>query len=145
MRKDGSRPNEGRPTKYSKEMLAKTLEYIDSCQDTVTTIDGRQTVTVNIPTAEGLARHLKVNKSTVYEWASQHPKFSDALSDLSSEQSKRLINNGLSGSYNSTIAKLLLHNHGYSDKQQTDHTTNGENINTPILVKFVGGDEPKNN
>lgn len=51
----------------------------------------------------------------------------------------RLANQALDGDANSTMAIFLLkNNHNMTDKQQTDVTTNGENINTlPPAIKFV--------
>jgi F0F1-type ATP synthase gamma subunit len=38
------------------------------------------------------------------------------------------MNCGLTGEFNSTIAKLALANHGHSEKSQTDITSGGEKI-----------------
>ena len=38
------------------------------------------------------------------------------------KQEKDLINKGLTGDFNSTITKLILTKHGYSDKQDIDHS-----------------------
>ena len=46
--------------------------------------------------------------------------FSNIFEKLMSEQEKVLVNKGLTGDYNSTIAKLILTKHGYSDKQDID-------------------------
>jgi len=45
-----------------------------------------------------------------------------------------LLSGGLSGSMNSTITKLVLSKHGYSDKvdQTVDHTTNGKDLGTTV-------------
>ena len=77
---------------------------------------------------EGLSLFLKVNRDTLYTWAKEHPEFSDILDDLRNAQAEKLINNGLSGDYNPTIAKLILTKHGYHDKVDADHTTKGEPI-----------------
>ena len=73
---------------------------------------------VKLPSIEGLARYLGVSRDTLYEWAKEHEEFSDILEIVRAEQADRLINNGLAGDYNPTIAKLLLHKHGYSDKTE---------------------------
>src|SRR5262249_28803941 len=75
---------------------------------------------------EGLAVALGIARSTVYLWADKHPEFSDILELLLSQQAAQLIQNGLSGRYNSTITKLMLTKHGYSDKQEVEHK--GERI-----------------
>lgn len=119
----------GRPTDYSPEMVTKAQEYIDSCQDTDVETDTRIVkVKVNIPTKGGLAVHLGVSRETLYQWAKIYPEFSDIMERLGSEQEARLINNGLSGDYNPTIAKVLLTKHGYIDKQEIEakgHITGG--------------------
>jgi hypothetical protein len=110
----------GRPTEYSEEMAAEAWNYITMCTDTLSK-DNR--LTVNLPSIEGLAMHLEVSRSTVYLWQKEHPQFSDILEVLLQKQAQALLNNGLSGSYNSTIAKLILTKHGYSDKTEVDQKT----------------------
>lgn len=116
----------GRPTKYSEEILTKTREYIDSCEDKVRrfhkTVGDRtdsyeRLVVVKIPTLEGLAVHLKINKDTIQEWRKEEGKeeFSVLIDELLAKQADRLANNGLSGDYNPTIAKVLLAKHGYRE------------------------------
>ena len=132
----------GRPTDYTPELLKKAKEYLDSCTDEEydwTKTDGAQStsyehrIKVKLPSIEGLARHLDVARSSIYEWAKEHKEFSDILEDILAEQAERLVNNGLSGDYNPTIAKLILTKHGYSDKQDTDITTNGESLGVIML------------
>lgn len=123
----------GRPSKYSEEMVEKAREYLDSCVDSITD----HGITVNLPTIYGLARYINVNRDTLYEWAKHNPIFSDTLRDIEEEQAQRLLNNGLSGAYNSTIAKLILSsNHGM--KERTDTTTNDKDIPTPIYNSKSG-------
>jgi len=101
----------GRPTKYNDETVIKALSYLEGCYD-------------EIPTMEGLANYLNVAVSTLYEWANDPDKrtFSEALNKIKQTQGDMLIQKGLKGDYNATIAKLMLHNHGYSDKQSTELT-----------------------
>lgn len=115
----------GRPTEYSQEILSKAREYIEDCEDSteqeLTGMSAKGTelyknkISVNIPTIEGLAYALKVNRDTIYEWCKVNPEFSDIIDDLRAKQAKELINKGLSGDYNSTIAKVLLTKHGYRE------------------------------
>ena len=95
----------GRPTKYDEEMLHKANEYIT----------GHETA---IPSAAGLAMHLGVSKSTIYLWAQEQQEFSDTLEKIKTRQEVLLLEGGLTGNLNSTIVKLTLTNHGYSDKQE---------------------------
>jgi hypothetical protein len=55
-----------------------------------------------------LALYLDVNKTTIFEWEKKYPDFSNSLDKIKDEQKKRLLEKGLSGEYNSTIAKLIL-------------------------------------
>lgn len=131
-----------RPTDYNQEIVQKSKEYLDRCidqeydwtkssGDKSTSYEHR--VKVKLPSVEGLARYLGVARSAVYVWAERHQEFKDILEDILAEQAERLINNGLSGDYNSTISKLILTKHGYSDKSETDLTTKGKELPTPIL------------
>lgn len=98
----------GRPTDYNEDILKKTEKYLK-------TRKGEQ-----VPSVAGLSRYLGIARSTIYDWASQESKkdFSDMLGQILSEQEKLLINKGLAGDFNSTIAKLMLAKHGYTDKQE---------------------------
>lgn len=121
----------GRPTKYDDTMVGKTYEYINSCVDEIEIFDKtvgdksntyERILKTNIPTVAGLAIHLGVNKTTLYEWSKEYKEFSNALDDLSAIQENKLLNGGVSGSYNSTISKLILSsNHGYKEKSETDN------------------------
>lgn len=116
-----------RPTDYTDEYLNKSKEYISSCIDDIeeyhkTRGDRSDTydrlVRVKIPTLEGLAVYLEIARSTLYEWRDSISEFSDIIDQLQAIQADRLLNNGLSGDYNPTIAKVLLSKHGYRDSQE---------------------------
>jgi len=113
----------GRPTKYRPDMPDRVREYIRN----------HEALGDVIPTIAGFACEAHVNKDTLYEWAAGHPTFSDALDELRYVQERKLLSGGLEGSYNPTIAKLILAtNHGY--KERTDITTNNEPIGAPMIV-----------
>lgn len=102
-----------RPTEYKKEYCEKVDEYLVLCQDTFDT----NKLKVKLPTIEGFATFLDVSKKTLYNWGDENPLFLHALQKINHEQKERLFNMGLSGDYNSTIAKLILSsNHGMSEK-----------------------------
>ena len=116
----------GRPPEYNADVIAKGVtKYVADCKKHN-----------YLPTIEGLAVHLCVHRSTLYEWSDPksphfHEEFSDIFEQLKAAQASQLIQNGLIGTYNSTMAKLMLTKHGYIDKQ--DLTTNGKELPTPIL------------
>lgn len=86
---------------------------------------------VRLPTIEGFARFIGVNKTSLYEWEKKFPDFSNALDKIRIEQKERLLNYGLSGDYNSTIAKLVLSaNHGMNEKTELEHSGGLENTET---------------
>lgn len=114
----------GRPTLYNNDILIKTQEYIDSCEDEVTEFHKTRgdksdsfdrIIKVKLPTIEGLALHLNLNKDTMYDWREKHQEFSDLIDILLKKQADMLISKGLSGDYNPTIAKVLLTKHGYRE------------------------------
>jgi hypothetical protein len=120
----------GRPSKLTKEIVEKASGYIRE-----TKADGLYPR--DLPTIEGLAIHLDVTRSSLYEWEKQDTslghQFSDILDRVKTHQAYKLIGKGLDGSYNATITKLMLSKHGYVDKQETDLTTNGKDLPAPIL------------
>lgn len=130
----------GRPTKYHEGMPDLVYEYVDSCvdeEDIFHKTRGEKSDTyernwnVNFPTKEALARHIGVALSTIQEWEKNHQKFSVALAYLMDKQRDQIIRGGMSGRYNSAIAKLVLAaNHDMRDK--SDITTNGKDMPTPI-------------
>lgn len=109
-----------RPTKYDEEILKETEDYISGCEDD---LDKKK---VELPSLEGLAFRLRVNKDTIQEWRKEHEEFSVLISQLLSKQGRALVNKGLSGAYNPTIAKVLLTKHGY--REGIDTTSNEKTI-----------------
>ena len=127
--------NCGRPTDYSEDILKQTNEYLESCQDEEVEQEKKEgwttyKIKAKLPTIEGLASYLSIHKDTIYEWCKVHSKFSDLIEELRNDQADRLINSGLSGDYNPTIAKVLLTKHGY--REGLDQTTNDKELPTPI-------------
>lgn len=125
----------GRPTEYNQSILEKSKEYLKICVDEIEEYhktrgeksDGyERLVRVKIPTIEGLAVYLGITRPTVYDWIKIHPEFSYIIDELQAIQADRLLNNGLSGDYNPTIAKVLLTKHGY--REGIDQTTNDKDI-----------------
>ena len=115
----------GRPTKYTPELVEKAKSYITEYQ----------TYGDVIPSIAGLASMLKVTRTCLYEWEKVYEEFSYILKEIKQEQEKVLLNNGLSGDFNSAITKLVLGKHGYHDKQDIE-TPNGIQVN--IGKEFEG-------
>jgi len=103
----------GRPTKYIPEIIyPKIDEYLKLC--------GREQT--ELPTIEGLALHLSVNKDTIMEWAKVHKEFSVYIKKLADKQKNQLMNDGLYGGkeVNSTMAIFLLKViHGFNEGPNT--------------------------
>lgn len=116
-----------RPTKYSKEMQARADAYVDGgfceCGDIV-------------PSRAGLALELRVSRETLTNWERVHPEFLGTLERLSWLQERISLNGGLKGELNPTIVKLLLSNHGYSDRQEIDHRS-GDGSMSPTRIELV--------
>ena len=133
----------GRPTKYNDKILEKAEQYLLECVDTTEQVvtgesekftSYKEKIKVNLPTIEGLAVYLNIHRDTLYQWEKEHPDFSDIIERLRGSQIKSLVNNGLSGDYNPTIAKVLLSKHGYSEKQEIQHSGEIKTI-TGMVVK----------
>lgn len=94
-----------------------------------------------IPSIEGIALYANIARSTIYEWIKDADKreFSDIIGRILEKQGVSLINNGLSGKYQQSIAKLMLAKHGYIEKKETDVTTGGDKLNIN-LVSFDAND-----
>ena len=119
----------GRPTEYKEEYIDAVDEYLSICKDEEKD-NGK--LKVSLPTIEGFAMFIDVSKRILYNWEQLHPQFLHALDKIRTEQQKRLLDKGLSGDYNSTIAKLILSsNHGMREK--SDITTNDKDLPTPIM------------
>lgn len=131
----------GRPTKYQTIYIKKADEYLKSRVDkevrTLTKEVGKQKtyekkIKVQLPTIEDFAVFLNVDKTTLYEWGKKYKEFSYALEKIRAEQQKRLLQFGLSGDYNSMIAKLILSaNHGM--RERSDITTDDKEFPQPLL------------
>lgn len=92
-----------------------------------------------VTSAVGLAQYLGVTKSTIYLWAEGDDDlsldFSDTLRACVEKQEKMLISGGLGGAYNSTITKLMMTNHGYSDKPEPVEQSEDEITSVTVRIK----------
>lgn len=117
----------GKPTLYGDEALQKAYEYLTECVDDGVWeeyVDGgnggkllrRHVGEVKFPNAGGMAVALRVDRDTLYTWSKKHPEFKEVMRLMNAIQQDRLMNAGLSGRYNATIASLILGRHGYRKK-----------------------------
>lgn len=118
----------GRPSKYSEEVLEIAKDYVKNYEE----------YGDPVPTAAGLACALDICKDTVNAWARDEDKkeFSYTLKKLHNEQEKALIRGGISGEFSATIAKLMLHNHDYSEKQDIKQEHSG-NVNITTVERKI--------
>lgn len=128
----------GRPTKYRPEFCDEVDVYLKKNKDKYRKVvvmksnekgyeKMEERLDVKLPTLDDFSTHLNVTRSSLFEWRDKYPKFSDSLEKILKEQKKRLLNKGISGEYNSTIAKLVLSsNHGM--KERADITSDNESL-----------------
>lgn len=121
----------GRPSKYTDELQARAEEYIATYAELGDVV----------PTVVGLALFLGVSTSTVYNWASEEvsQEFLDILTRVDQLQHQRLVNNGLAGTFNPAITKMMLTKHGYSDKIEQAHTSPDGSM-SPTRIELVAPD-----
>jgi hypothetical protein len=105
--------NLGAPTKYTQSLQDKADEYIFKYSEAGDVI----------PSRVGLCCYLEVSKRVSYEWELLYPDFLHTLEKIDAMQERTAVNRGLDGTFNAAITKLILHNHGYSDKQAIDHAS----------------------
>lgn len=103
----------GCPSKLNHELIAKANEYL---------YGGYELVGDVIPSLAGLACYLGIARSTIYEYEKINSEFSDIVEAILSLQENKLINKGLIGDFNASVTKLILTKHGYSDKQEIEHS-----------------------
>lgn len=114
----------GRPTKYNEELQAKADYYVENHRE----FDDL------VPSMAGLCCMLKISRGLAFVWRDQHPDFAETLEDINARQHKMLITGGLSSNMNPTITKLMMSNHGYSEKQAVEHSGVMVNHNTNAEV-----------
>lgn len=116
----------GRPTVYGPEILLKAKGYLTSFKD----------VGDVVPSIAGLACVLGVTRETCRAWSHDPDKaeFSVILSELAQRQERELLNNGLAGNFSAVITKMMMTKHGYSDRQEVDHTSSDNSMKPQTIV-----------
>lgn len=108
----GTFPNlEGRPSSYTDDVPQKVSKYADKCLKEK-----------RLPTRAGLSNYIGISKDTLIKWGRENKHLLDALNAFDQLQEDEVWDKALKGEYNSNIAKLMLHNHGYSDRSQVDQS-----------------------
>jgi len=108
----------GRPTKYCDEIQETADHYAQNFAE----------YGDPVPSVAGLADAIDVSRRTIYTWSEKHDQFLHTLERIENRQHKFLVSGGLTNEFNAGITKLMLHNHGYSDKMATDLTSNGQTV-----------------
>ena len=116
----------GRPSELP-QMTIKAREYLNG---------GYELVNEVIPTIAGLACYVGKNRDSIYQYKKESSEFSDILDGIMRLQESKLINRGLTGEFNSTITKLILTKHGYSDKVETD-LKSSDGTMSPTRIEIV--------
>ncbi len=105
----------GMTSSYTEAMQERADLYIDEFE-----VDIENEV---VPSITALAFHLGISRATAHNWGKQFPNFLDTLEKINQKQEVMLTNGSLSNRLNSNISKLMLANHGYSDKSVVDNTS----------------------
>ena len=126
----------GRLTLYNDEIVQKARDYVV----------GYAEFGDLVPSIAGLACALGITRETCYAWARDENKavFSDILGELMQRQERGLLNGGLGGDFNSSIAKMLLTKHGYSDKVETDIKSSDGSMTPPTQILIRAADDNGN-
>lgn len=153
----------GRPPKYNKKYCKMIVEYFKDAprveeflkerftrtlkDGTVEVAEKYGRVVGKFPTFQQFANQIKVNGDTIVEWASttrtvgkrtvlKYPQFSAAYNKAKELQKEWLIEVGLSGSAPPASFIFVSKNvTDMRDKQDVDHTTQGEKL--PQIIGFT--------
>lgn len=127
----------GRPSLLTQELIEMANEYM---------LTKHIELNDEVPSHAGLCCYLGISKSSLYEYGRSNSElgkeFSHTLATINVKQEKMLLTGGLRGTTNSTITKLMLSNHGYSDKTETDHrSSDGSMSQKPTRIELTFPDD----
>lgn len=121
MSDDAGKKRFGRPVTYDNEVVRLSWEYLSDDEKINYRNYGHA-----IPSIVGLSRVINRSRATIYDWAKDKDKcFAEIVKEVSDFQEFSTLNDTLTNKLNAQIGKLVLANHGYSDKQElgvTDRT-----------------------
>ncbi|MGA6102108.1 terminase small subunit [Psychrobacter pocilloporae] len=126
-----SESNAGRKSSLTPELITKAKLYINEFREGGFVL----------PTVEGLAYYLGVARSSVYKYEGENSEFSDIVETVRQLQAIMLINGGLMGDFNASIAKVMMTKHGYSDKQEIDNTSSDGSMKPVFNIVGVSPDD----
>lgn len=111
----------GRPSKYTPELLRKAKDYLENWQE----YDHK------IPSIAGMAKVLDTTRERLHLWRADKNKseFRNIMQQLMAIQEASLLDNGLDGTFNPTITKLVLSKHGYHDNPSSNQSPTGITVN----------------
>src|SRR3989344_5056457 len=118
----------GRPTNYSEELCSKANRYLKEFEKDEP-----------VPTMAGLAFFLKIPRQKIYEYKEKHEEFRDIVEILMGLQEMKLLSGSLTNKLNSKISTLMLSKHGYSNKEEVEHS--GRMSLTALLERADKEDE----
>lgn len=120
----------GRPSKYTPELLEAAWAYVNGgwleCGD-------------KIPSVAGMACEIGITRELAHLWVNDKTKseFFDIMKALAQKQERTLTNHGLDGTYSTTITKLILTKHGYSDKIEQDNTSSDKSMTPQVIERII--------
>ncbi len=126
-----SKPRRGRPTAYHPGLCEEILEFFDveytrEIEISHTNSKGEtwtesKTIANHVPQVMEFSRKIGVCRDTIYEWAKQHPEFSDALTRAQEMGESMTVSNAMMGFYNPNFTQLVMKNrYGWKDKKDLD-------------------------
>lgn len=114
----------GRPTIYRKQCLKIAKNYLLEC------FTGHK-----IPFIQELSMRLEINDDTLNEWCKVNEDFSATIKRVKDYQKMRLMDDGLSGKVNTSMAIFLLKaNHKLIETQRIQNTGDEEE---PMTIIFT--------
>lgn len=123
----------GRPSQLTPELIAKAELYLT---DYMSNDD-------IVPSVAGLACYLDIPRSSLYNYKGQSDRLLDTIERIEQLQEKLLLKGGLLGDFNPTITKLMMSNHGYSDKQEVDNRSSDNSMRPVFNIVGVSPDDTK--
>lgn len=132
------KPGAKRIFETPEELQEQIDSYFAECDKNVILVTERAKVTEPY-TVEGLSLVLGCDRDTLlnYQKKKGYEEFHDIVERAKMRIQRQKVVRGLTGLSNPSVTIFdLKNNSGYSDKQEHDHTTNGESINkvTPIVL-----------